>query len=799
MLIPDGVISAHVLPATVFNQLQAVLQHMAQVVAANSLLLNEEKFGELNLCGNQEKFILFASQSFNVLLKGIATLPDKGLHQQATVESANLPIAYQVSLTFEPETIAAFIHQLIEQLEIDQQEARSPLYQQLQQAHTLLQPNDPNLQSEFTLHLITTLTGATGQPLLPQFTEVSHNKSIDTPDVFVDAVPVHPAFRHSADQALLHLIEQERLLNKLMTQIRQSLDLSMILQTVVDQMRQILNVDRMVIYQLQANSRAMDVQDVFSPLLTSEPLLEQTLTVGGVIVYEAIATNVPSILGILTDTCFAEELYNQALFGQGYTLAVADVETYYTDSPCLLEFLRQAQIKAKLVAPIVVQTELWGLLIAHHCQGSRSWQDREQKFLQQIAEHVAIAIYQAQLYEALRQQKRILEQKVIERTQELHDALLIAQLASRTKSEFLAAISHELRTPLTHVIGMSTTLLRWVKTELTERQQQFLQTIHDSGQHLMQLINDLLELSQLEAGKAVLNLRDISLTHLAQQSLRLLQDRANRQKIELNLELQVPAQYDRFTADEHKVQQILLNLLSNAIKFTPAGGRVTLRVAANPDGALLQVQDTGIGISEEQRSLLFQKFQQLDPSYQRQYEGTGLGLALTKQLVELHGGWISVQSTVGVGSVFTVQLPVLQSPSPAANSSKDTSDLQEPLGRIVLIENDEENAHIVCDMLTAAGYQVIWMLDGSTAIPQIEILQPVLVLTNTWLPDNNNHDIVQRLRQNPATQLIKVIALLSVNTKAALEQCLVAGADDCLVKPISPEDVLHKVNKLLYS
>ncbi|MER3477085.1 MAG: hypothetical protein C4287_11860, partial [Leptolyngbya sp. ERB_1_2] len=183
--------------------------------------------------------------------------------------------------------------------------------------------------------------------------------------------------------------------------------------------------------------------------------------------------------------------------------------------------------------------------------------------------------------------------------------------------------------------------------------------IQDRGEHLLTLINDILDLTDVEAGRMFLQIQKFSLAQLAQQTIDLLQEKADAKQVKLDLELLPQRSQDfLFQADPHRVQQICLNLLSNAIKFTPAQGHVTMRVRVSGDTAILQIEDTGIGIPSHQRSFLFQKFQQLDASYHRKYEGTGLGLALTKQLVELHGGTIEVESTVGVGSTFTVFLPM---------------------------------------------------------------------------------------------------------------------------------------------
>ncbi len=386
-----------------------------------------------------------------------------------------------------------------------------------------------------------------------------------------------------------------------------------------------------------------------------------------------------------------------------------------------------------------------------------------------------------------------LAQQVIERTEALREAMMAAQLASNAKSEFLASMSHELRTPLTAIIGMSATLLRWSLGELSDRQRNFLQTIHDSGQHLLEMINDILELTQLEAGRAILQLNPFSLSLLVKQSLKTMQEAAARRGVQLILHLDVEPNLDRLIADPHRVKQILLNLLSNAVKFTPEGGKVTLRVFAEPHSVLIQVIDTGIGIAEHQRSLLFQKFQQLDTSYHRIYQGTGLGLALTKQLVELHNGRITVDSTVGIGSVFTVQLPVRPEVSIDPSSSPTLEiPADHPLGRIVLLESHEETANIICDMLTAAGYQVVWILEGSMAISQIEILQPIAVMADVQAPESNGYELIRHLRQNPSTQTLKIIAL----TAAPLDdgdRCLAAGADNFLTKPLHPEEILPKM------
>jgi two-component system sensor histidine kinase/response regulator len=734
-----------------FDQLRELLRQVAQEMGA--LLLTEEDLPTpLTFCPATlatEHFTLVAAEPFSTLLCG-------NLEQAApesAVPASDHRLLYRVSLSFDPDTIATFLDGLTPAVPTSW---RSTLVQ----ARSVLRPNNPQVQSQFTLRLIGQLTGS-----MPSSS--------------------------STDTLLRQQVQQERLLNQVTTQIRQSLELPVILQTAVEQVRQVLRVDRLVIYCLDLeNSPAVPWEET--------PPASTASNRNGSVIYEARASEAtPSVLNVSEAHCFVSTSSPDEWRERNLAIAVPDVEIKYAVAPCLLQFLRQSQVRAKLVAPIWIRDRLWGLLIAHQCTQPRQWQDKEQRFLQQIAEHLGIAISQAQLYAELQQQKYTLEQRVATRTQELQDVMQAAQAANRAKSEFLASVSHELRTPLTCIIGMSATLQRWTHDSLNDRQRNFLQTIHDSGEYLLTLINDILDLSQVEAGKMLLTVSEFSLSRLSQQTLKAFEGQAALREIILELDSRVTPQSDRFVADSRRVQQILFNLLDNAIKFTPTGGKVTLRVLAEENLAVFQVKDGGIGIPESQLPLLFEKFRQLNAGYQRQYRGTGLGLALTKQLVELHGGWIDVESTVGVGSIFTVRLPRQSIDDPA--QVPKTRRLTIPSlvrGRVVLIEHQEELANLICDILTAAGYQIIWMIEGASAIEQVEVLQPVVVLTDIHLPDIDGYTLIQQLRKNPATKQLKVIALTSTLSDPELDRWRTAGADDCLAKPIRPDRLLQTVMAL---
>ncbi|MGZ9005104.1 MAG: sensor histidine kinase, partial [Burkholderiales bacterium] len=229
------------------------------------------------------------------------------------------------------------------------------------------------------------------------------------------------------------------------------------------------------------------------------------------------------------------------------------------------------------------------------------------------------------------------------------------ELANRHKSEFLANVSHELRTPLNAIIGFSEVLRERMFGDINVKQAEYLEDIHDSGKHLLSLINDILNLSKIEAGRMELELSRFDVRDVLQNALNVVREAASRRSIALALEVETSV--SDWVADERKVKQIMLNLLSNAVKFTSEGGRIA--VTATRAGSALQiaVSDTGTGIAADHVDLIFEEFRQVGADHVRRSEGSGLGLALTKRFVELHGGAISVESALGKGSTFTVTLP----------------------------------------------------------------------------------------------------------------------------------------------
>ena len=229
------------------------------------------------------------------------------------------------------------------------------------------------------------------------------------------------------------------------------------------------------------------------------------------------------------------------------------------------------------------------------------------------------------------------------------------EIANRHKSEFLANMSHELRTPLNAIIGFSEALLERMFGELNDKQAEYLHDILSSGRHLLSLINDILDLAKIEAGRMELELGAFDLSLALDNALTLVRERATRHGIGLVLAVDGPL--GTLVADERKVKQMLLNLLSNALKFTPEGGKVAVRAVRAAGSVEISVSDTGIGIAPEDQEAIFEEFRQVGTDYARKREGTGLGLALSKRFAELHGGTLSVTSEVGRGSTFTLSIP----------------------------------------------------------------------------------------------------------------------------------------------
>jgi signal transduction histidine kinase/ActR/RegA family two-component response regulator len=379
---------------------------------------------------------------------------------------------------------------------------------------------------------------------------------------------------------------------------------------------------------------------------------------------------------------------------------------------------------------------------------------------------------------------------------------------SRQKSEFLAVMSHELRTPLNAILGMAEALQDEVFGTLNKRQIKSLSTITRSGRHLLSLINDILDVSKIEAGKLELDISNTIVQDLCSSSLLFVKQQAFHKQIRLDIQLSPIA--GNISVDERRMRQVLINLLSNAVKFTPFGGQVILSVVRqeredmkdNSGWIDFAVTDTGIGIDSTDQDRLFQPFVQLDNSSNRQHEGTGLGLVLVKRIVELHGGEISLKSKLNEGSCFTVRLPqtCLLSDQNSCDLMSYIEQADEKINSqtlILLAEDNETNSSTFSSYLTAKGYRTIVVKNGQEAINLLQHETPHLILMDIQMPEMNGIEAIKLIRQNPQTAKIPIIALTALAMKGDKEECLAAGADNYLAKPVRLKELNSTIQKWL--
>lgn len=372
---------------------------------------------------------------------------------------------------------------------------------------------------------------------------------------------------------------------------------------------------------------------------------------------------------------------------------------------------------------------------------------------------------------------------------QLMQAKEAAEAGSRAKSQFLATMSHELRTPLNAVLGLSQLMAQEIFGSLNKKQHEYVSCIQSSGEHLLSLINDILDLSKVEAGKEQLCFVPLDIKEVCNDCLAMVREQAYEQQLQLTLDIEEQAKI--CIADERRCKQMLLNLLSNAVKFTLVG-EVKLMVRQLPNGISFAVQDTGIGIEEDKLPLLFEPFRQLDSGLNRQFAGTGLGLALTRSLARLHGGDVTVESTLGQGSKFTLFLPDCPKDELAPPSSPQ--DLAEcegqccPLGanrRILLVENDQRSTLLLKDYLQVIGHRVEHLTDSNEFLEAVHGFMPHLILMDVQLKgDLTGLDLLALLRQEAEMKQIKVVMVTAMAMVGDRERCLQAGADDYLSKPI---------------
>jgi PAS domain S-box-containing protein len=469
------------------------------------------------------------------------------------------------------------------------------------------------------------------------------------------------------------------------------------------------------------------------------------------------------------------------------------------DNLLLKSLLKGEKFVSYYGAPLIVKGKVIGVMELFHrsvVERDGEWFD----FFNTMAGQAALAIDNAGLFEDLQRANMNLEARVRERTIEL-------TRANRAKDEFLASMSHELRTPLSGIMSLSESLEAGTYGELTARQLEILHIVAESGKHLLELINDILDLAKIEAGKLELSAGPMAVELFCQASLRMIKQIAFQKNVDVSMSN--TSNIEVIHADERRLKQMLVNLLSNAVKFTPEGGQVGLEVTKEGDHAIrFCVWDTGIGIPADQLGKLFQPFMQLDSSLSRQYTGTGLGLALVRDLAELHGGSVGVESKVGRGSRFYFIVPIQvlggrkiegeqRESSAWVKSAEAHVSSQGEKRRILLVEDNAINMMVTYDFLNDRGYEVITAVNGFEALEKALEKNPDLILMDIQMPGMDGLETIRRLRTAPEFGSVPIIALTALAMPGDRERCLEAGANEYISKPVSLKKLFENIERLL--
>ncbi len=407
-------------------------------------------------------------------------------------------------------------------------------------------------------------------------------------------------------------------------------------------------------------------------------------------------------------------------------------------------------------------------------------------------------------HEEIRQYQELLEERIRQRTQELEQAMHGALAASQAKSEFLANISHELRTPMNGLLGMLDLVL---DSPVAGEQREQIEIAQRCAYSLLDLLNDILDLSKIEAGRMILEKVPFDLRTVAEDCVRAQAAKAGQKRIELRFEF--AGEESNVSGDPLRLRQIVTNLLSNAIKFTEVGSvKVRQRVISEAAGRvtmLLEVADTGSGIPEDKLPLIFEKFTQADSSISRKYGGTGLGLAITKRLVEMQGGQIRVESRLGRGSTFTVEIPF--EATPVAEPTAEPKPVQGtvapagPQPRILLVEDNAVNQRVVLAMLRKKNYKIDVAGNGQEALEKLEhTAEPYnLILMDVQMPVLDGLETTRAIRRNAQWNRLPIIAMTAHAMIGDRERCLQAGMNAYISKPVQQAGLIAVIEEHLAS
>jgi signal transduction histidine kinase len=449
---------------------------------------------------------------------------------------------------------------------------------------------------------------------------------------------------------------------------------------------------------------------------------------------------------------------------EGRPIGIPDIALVERDVH--LQLLFEDGWRSVLAVPVLRGGQIIGAMVVRR-KTPGAFSDEVKEFMETFASQSALAVFNARVF-------RELERKSAE-----------LQVASQHKSDFLASMSHELRTPLNAVIGFSEVLLERMFGDLNEHQEEYLRDILNSGMHLLELLNEILDLSKVEAGRMELELSVFSLRGTIEHAIALVRERAAMHSISVTLEMD--PRLDLIESDELRFKQVMLNLLSNAVKFTPNGGQVAVRAVRTDHRLSVTVTDSGIGIPPEDQERIFESFQQGQRGPSRE-EGTGLGLTLCRRIVTLIGGTMSLQTEVGVGSTFGFTVPMRGARVSGAPELDDDLD-----PAVVVIDDDRASLDLMSAYLAGHGVRVVRARDGREGLDAVRRLQPVVTVLDILLPGIDGWEVLEELRADPETQALPVIIASIVDERS---RGLAAGAADYLVKPVGREELLGALRRM---
>jgi signal transduction histidine kinase/ActR/RegA family two-component response regulator len=449
---------------------------------------------------------------------------------------------------------------------------------------------------------------------------------------------------------------------------------------------------------------------------------------------------------------------------EGRPIGISDIAL--VDRDVHLQLLYEDGWRSVLAVPVLRDGQIIGVMVVRR-KTPGDFSGEVLDFMETFASQSALAVFNARLF-------RELERKSAE-----------LQVASEHKSDFLASMSHELRTPLNAVIGFSEVLIERMFGDLNERQEEYLRDILNSGKHLLELLNEILDLSKVEAGRMELELSVFPVRGVIEHTIALVRERAARHGIALTLEID-PA-LDLIESDELRFKQVMLNLLSNAVKFTPDGGHIAVNATQTKRRLTVTVTDDGIGIPLEDQERIFDAFHQGRRGPSRE-EGTGLGLTLCRRIVTLMGGVMTLQSEVGVGSTFGFTVPVRAAGGSVAATSRAGAD---PV--VVVVDDDRRSLDLMSAYLDGQGVRVVRARNGKEGLDAIRRLQPVAALLDIRLPVIDGWEVLDKLQADPETRELPVIIVSILDEKS---RGLAAGAAEYLTKPVARDDLLDALRRV---